>query len=79
MLGEDELENVKAGMNMTYDQAKAFHKFSETKHAQDELDELNEDELENIKAGLNVSYEEAKKLYAQSNEEIEESENTKSR
>ena len=37
---EEEMENVKAGMHMTYDQAKVFHKFNETKHNKpEELDE----------------------------------------
>ena len=41
---EEEMENVKAGMHMTYDQAKVFHKFNETKHNKPE--ELDEEELD---------------------------------
>ena len=77
MMEEDEMENVKAGMHMTYDQAKVFHKFNETKHNKPE--ELDEEELEGVRAGMNISYEQAKEMYEQNNKELEENENTKSR
>lgn len=62
-MNENELENVKAGLNLSYEEAKASHKFTSLKDdkKEEEITELSEEELEKYMGGINMDAYEAEK------------------